>query len=66
MLPECFGPTEKPLVARSIHTPTAAVASHVKRWLQESGGVDGKPLAIHANWLFPYDRVRSRLEELLG
>ena len=65
VLPECFVKEELPLVSRAIPIPTPTVAGRVKRWLQEGGGIAGQARGIHANWLFPYDRLASRLEQLL-
>ena len=65
VLPECFTPEELAVYSRPTDTPTATIVSRVARWLRESGGVNGEARGIHANWLFPYERLVSRLEALI-
>lgn len=65
LLPGCFTREELPLVSRPIKTPSLTIVQRVKRWVQESGGIDGEARGIHANWLFPMERVRRRLDEVL-
>jgi len=66
LLPECFSAEELPLVSRALDAPTPSIVARMQRWLREGGGIGGQPRGIHANWLFPYDRVLSRLQKLLS
>lgn len=66
VLAECFTAEELRLHSVPLDMPTNTIASRVRLWLLESGGINGQPLGIHANWFGPYERVRARLAELLN
>ena len=66
VLPECFTPEELELISRPIHIPNAIMESRLRRWLKQSGGINGQARGIHANFLIPYPRVQSRMEQLLA
>lgn len=66
VLPGCFTREELTLHSREFDIPNSKVASRVRRFVQESGGINGEPRGIHANHFSPYERVRARLEELLA
>ena len=65
VLPECFTPEELAVFSRPVNIPNSSVAGRVASWLRQGGGINGEARAIHANWLFPYDRLSSRLEALI-
>ena len=65
VLPECFTPEELAVFSRPLDIPNASVAGRVKSWLSQGGGINGEARGIHANWLFPYQRLSSRLESLI-
>ncbi len=55
--PERFTPEEIELYGLPIPTPTPQIEGKVKAWLRRSGGVQGRPLALHADHLRPVERV---------
>jgi len=65
VLPHCFSPEELELYSRPIDVPNSKMESRLQRWLRDSGGLNGQPRGIHANFLLPYPRIQSRLEQLL-
>ncbi|ODT59415.1 hypothetical protein ABS71_17905 [bacterium SCN 62-11] len=64
VLPECFSPEELALFSRPLEATAPNVLSRIQRWLRESGGLHGQARGIHANWLFPYERLQARWAEL--
>ena len=65
VLPECFSTEELANFSRPIHITAANIASRVRRWLGEGGGIKGEARGIHANWLAPYPRLVSRFQEFV-
>lgn len=63
--PACFHANELALCTHPVLPHSPGEETLVARWLAQGGGVDGQARGIHANWLFPYERVRTRVEELL-
>lgn len=55
--PERFTPEEIELYGLPIPTPTPQIEGKVKAWVRRSGGVQGRPLALHADHLRPVERV---------
>lgn len=62
---ELFTPEERELLAIPLSTGSPSWEEKARDWMAECGGVDGKPLAIHADHL-PVERLRKRLVELVG
>ena len=60
--PALFTQEELDLFSR----PLSSEDGRVDDWLAESGGIDGQPRGIHADWLQPPERVREALESLIG
>ena len=61
ILPQLFTAEEIELFAR----PLSAKNDRVDGWLDETGGINGQPLGIHADWLVPADRVLNALKALM-
>lgn len=66
VMPECFTPEELVLYSRPLHPTTPTIAGWIQRWIHEGGGLNGEARGIHANWLSPYERLSSRLAQLIG
>ena len=64
--PECFSAEELDLYALPCPSSTPALRTKARNWLNNGGGIDGKPMGIHANHLKPFERVRKRFLELVG
>ena len=65
VLPQIFTPEEQMLYSRPLDAQAPHLITRQQRFLQESGGVQGQLRGIHGNWLQPYSRLRTRLEELM-
>lgn len=63
--PACFSPEELVLYSHPVTSHSVGEATLVANWLAQGGGINGQARGISANWLFPYERVRQRLEELI-
>ena len=63
---DCFSAEEKRLYAHPCAMSSPEHITKTKNWVKESGGIDGKPLGIHADIVKPYERVRELLLPLLG
>jgi hypothetical protein len=63
---ECFTEEEKRLYAHPCANSTLAHRTKTAEWVAKSGGLDGKPLGIHANHVQPFERVLELLVKLLG
>lgn len=62
-----FTPEEIERVADPIRTTGPPnYVSRMERWLRETGGTRGQALALHADALQPFDRVREALRAVLG
>lgn len=59
--PQLFSAEELELFARPLSTKN----DRVDDWVATTGGINGQPLGIHADWLQPAERVQEALEALL-
>jgi len=64
--PECFTAEEIELYALPCPSSTASLRTKAAKWVKNGGGINGKPMGIHANHLKPFERVRQRFLELAG
>jgi hypothetical protein len=64
VLASIFSIEEQNLYSRPLLPSTTEGKSRLARFLRESGGVQGQPRGIHANWLQPYERLADRWREL--
>lgn len=62
--PDAFTPEERRHFATPLPDQGPQWRSRLARWLRETGGVDGRPLALLAH-LLPLDRLAQRLEASL-
>lgn len=62
--PECFSAEEIELYALPCPSSTASLRTKAANWVKNGGGIQGKPLGIHANHLKPFERVRQRFLQL--
>lgn len=60
---ETFSAEEKRLYA---HPCPAGLKTQNRKWLAETGGVDGQAFGIHANHVQPYERVRRLFLEQIA
>lgn len=65
MTPACFHPKELALYSHPVLPHSVGEATLVANWMAQGGGINGQARGIHANWFFPYERVRERVEELI-
>ncbi|MFN8607502.1 MAG: hypothetical protein U0931_08220 [Vulcanimicrobiota bacterium] len=65
MTPGCFHPNELALLSHPVLPHSVGEETLVANWMAQGGGIDGQARGISANCLFPYERVRARVEELL-
>ena len=63
---DAFTSEEKQLYAKPCHTSTPTHLTKAQKWFQESGGVDGQMLGIHADHVRPYARLKALLHNLIG
>ena len=63
--PACFFPPELALYSHPVLPHSVGEETLVANWLAQGGGIDGQARGIHANCLFPYQRVRERVLELI-
>jgi hypothetical protein len=63
--PACFYPQELALYSHPVRPHSAGEETLVANWMAQGGGIDGQARGIHANCLFPYERVRERVEQLI-
>jgi hypothetical protein len=49
VLPGCLSPAERAPYSRELDAPNSKIASWIRPFVQESGGVDGQPRGISAN-----------------
>lgn len=63
--PDCFDSKELALYSHPVRPHSVGEETLVKEWMAQGGGIDGQARGIHANCLFPYERVRDRVKELL-
>lgn len=63
--PACFSREELALYSHPVLPHSAGEATLVANWQAQGGGIDSQARGIHANWLFPYERVRERVEALI-
>lgn len=63
---ECFTAEELELYAMPCPMSSTALATQAREWVEESGGVHGQALGVHANHLQPVARVRAELARILG
>lgn len=59
--PHLFSPEEIELFSR----PLDADDDRIDQWMLESGGINGQPQGIHADWLQPPERFFQALQDLL-
>lgn len=64
--PEHFTAEELELFALPVEADSPASAAKAELWLQETGGVGGRPLCLVANRLDPAERVAAVLGKILG
>ncbi|MBX3172565.1 MAG: hypothetical protein KF760_34500 [Candidatus Eremiobacteraeota bacterium] len=64
--PESFTAEELELHALPLEPESASEAGKIKLWMQECGGIGGKPMGITANRLDPVERVAVVLQGLLA
>lgn len=62
---DCFTVEEKELYALPIPTDTPTLATLAREWVKQTGGIEGKPLGIHADHLRPPERVAQLFASLL-
>lgn len=60
--PELFTQEELDLFSR----PLSVKNERIDGWLEESGGINGKPRGIHCDWLHPQERVMEAVRGLLS
>ena len=60
--PELFTQEEIDLFSR----PLSHKDGRVDDWVAESGGINGQPRGIHADWLHPPERVQQALQSLIS
>ena len=65
MTPACFHPDELALLSYPVLPHSPGEETLVANWMAQGGGINGEARGISANCLFPYERVRARVEELL-
>ena len=65
VLASVFTPEEQSLCSRPLEPSSVQQEGWVRRFVRESGGVQGQARGIHANWLQPYGRFAERMLELL-
>lgn len=64
--PQRFAPREVKLHALPLEASTPSLAARNRNWVRESGGVHGKALGIHADNLWPVERVVRAYEAEMG
>lgn len=60
--PELYTQEELDLFSR----PLSSKDGRVEEWLAESGGINGQPRGIHADWLQPPERLHPSIEAILS
>ena len=65
VLPRRFTPEELEVVALPL-PPGSAGRPETRRWLEESGGVGGRPLGIYADYLRPVERLVEAFRQETG
>lgn len=61
-----FTPRELELKAHPCPTQTPHLKTLTRKWVERTGGIGGKALAMYCNVFKPVQRVLDRLEEMLG
>lgn len=62
---DVFTAEEKELYAQELSAKTQTIRTMNRRWVEETGGVDGKAMGIHSNHVEPFERVRELFRRAL-
>ncbi|MDQ7825946.1 MAG: hypothetical protein RDV48_24295 [Candidatus Eremiobacteraeota bacterium] len=64
VVPSRFSAEEIRQVSYQVESPHEAIRGKIRKWMEAGGGIEGKPRGIHADDLWPHERIWSALEEV--
>jgi len=63
VLPAMFTAEEIAAVSYPVESTSAAISGKIKKWMASGGGINGEPRGIHADDLWPHERIFEALEK---
>lgn len=66
VLPERFSPEEIRQVSYQVQSASSAIQGKIRKWMEAGGGIEGKPLGIHADDLWPRQRIMDAIDAVCG